>query len=77
MFVLSELTRKEKMLIWMKRNDESYSDVAKKLGISRQAATYLLNAEEISPIRHSQLVEMGIPESLLPLPVYKKPGPSS
>ena len=76
MFELSELTREEKLLVWMKRNQESFVTIAKKMHLTRRSIDYLLTSETISPIRHAQLIKIGLPESLLPPPVYKKPGRS-
>ena len=76
MFELSELTREEKLLVWMKRNQESFVNIAKKMHLTRRSIVYLLTSETISPIRHAQLIKIGLPESLLPPPVYKKPGRS-
>jgi hypothetical protein len=76
MFELSELTREEKLLVWMKRNQESFVTIAKKMHLTRRSIVYLLTSETISPIRHAQLIKIGLPESLLPPPVYKKPGRS-
>lgn len=76
MFELSELTREEKLLVWMKRNQESFVTIAKKMHLTRRSIVYLLTSETISPIRHAQLIKIGLPESLLPSPVYKKPGRS-
>lgn len=76
MFELSELTREEKLLVWMKRNQESFATIAKKMHLTRRSIVYLLTSETISPIRHAQLIKIGLPESLLPPPVYKKPGRS-
>ena len=74
MLELSELTRKEKLHIWMKRNQESYVTIAKKMELTSKTIAYLLNSETIHPLRHAQLLKLGIPESLLPPPVYRKPG---
>ena len=74
MFELSELTREEKLLVWMKRYHESFVTIAKKMHLTRKSIVYLLTSETISPIRHAQLIKIGLPESLLPPPVYKKPG---
>ena len=76
MFELSELTREEKLLVWMIRNQESFVTIAKKMHLTRRSIVYLLTSETISPIRHAQLIKIGLPESLLPPPVYKKPGRS-
>lgn len=77
MFELSELTREEKLLVWMKRNQESFEYILqKKMHLTRRSIVYLLTSETISPIRHAQIVKIGLPESLLPPPVYKKPGRS-
>ena len=76
MFELSELTREEKLLVWMKRTQESFVTIAKKMHLTRRSIVYLLTSETSSPIRHAQLIKIGLPESLLPPPVYKKPGRS-
>ena len=49
MFELSELTREEKLLVWMKRNQESFVTIAKKMHLTRRSIVYLLTSETIPP----------------------------
>ena len=64
--LVSRISREERLLIWLRRNELSYAALGKKLGISTMSALRLCKAKRISSMRHDQLCELGIPEALLP-----------
>ena len=71
---LNNLTRQERLLIWMRREGVSTANIAKTLGVQPLSVYRWFNAERISTWRHRQLVECGIPAELLPPPVDIAPG---
>lgn len=70
-----ELTRLERLLIWMRRNRINFSEIGESLGITRMSAGRLCKAERISSSRHRELAQLGIPVELLPLAKDVKRGP--
>ena len=58
------MSRKEMLRRWMLEWDLTYSDFAKRLGVSVSGAFHLLN-------RDAALLALGVPENLLP-PVTEK-----
>ena len=72
-----ELTRLERLIIWMRRNNMNFSEIGKSLGITRMSAGRLCKAERIPSERHRQLVQLGIPVDLLPHAEDVKRGPKT
>lgn len=62
-----ELTRLERLIIWMRRNRINFSGIGESLGITRMSASRLCKAERIPRERHRALVRLGIPTELLPV----------
>lgn len=71
---ITELTRQERLLIWLRRAGIQYKDIAEQTGVKTAAVSKWFDGDTIPPYRHQQLVDMGIPADLLPLPVYKAGG---
>lgn len=69
------LTRQERLLIWLRRANITNAQVADALDVAAIAVTRWFRADSIPPRRHRQLVEFGIPAELLPPAVDKTPGP--
>lgn len=71
----SDLTRQERLSIWMRRAGITKMQVAEKIGVQPIAVTRWFRAETIPTWRYWQLVEFGIPPDLLPDALDKAPGP--
>lgn len=57
----SELTRQERLLIWLYREGITKMQIAKAIGVSPIAVTRWFQSERIPTWRHKQLVAVGIP----------------
>lgn len=68
---LTELTRQERLLIWLRRAGLTNKAIAQATGVKPAAVTRWLESETIPPWRHAQLVELGIPVELLPPAVFR------
>ena len=66
------MSRKEMLRRWMLEWDLTYSDFAKRLGVSVSGAFHLLNRYSIPKERHTALLALGVPEALLPPATKKK-----
>ena len=66
------MSRKEMLRRWMLEWDLTYSDFAKRLGVSVSGAFHLLNRDSIPKERHTALLALGVPEALLPPATKKK-----
>lgn len=72
----TDLTRQERLLIWLRRAGITNVDIARKIGVSSSmSVTRWFNAESIPTRRHRQLVDFGIPAELLPPALDITPGP--
>lgn len=72
---LTPLTRQEALRVWMGRNGTTFTSMGGSLGISANAVSKLCDNETMPTHRHRQLLELGVPEDLLPQAVDIKPGP--
>lgn len=72
-----ELTRLERLIIWLRRNDMNFSRIGELLGITRMSAGRLCKAERIPSERHRELVQLGIPIDLLPPAEDVRRGPKT
>jgi hypothetical protein len=72
---VTELTRVEKLNVALGRAKVTVSNLAHTLGVTDNTIRRLLYGETIPPVRHQQLVSIGIPPELLPRPEYITPGP--
>ena len=66
------MSRKEMLRRWMLEWDLTYSDPAKRLGVSVSGALHQLNRDSIPKERHTALLALGVPEALLPPATKKK-----
>lgn len=77
-FTRNDLTRQERLSVWLKRNKLSASKIGQKIGVSAQYSWRILRAERAPVARVEQLRALGIPDSLLPraedVPPGNKPG---
>lgn len=72
---IDDLTRSEKLTIYLRRMETSFAAISKTLGISRGGAIRLLKKSKTIPSwRHRQFRELGIPEELLPVAKDIAPG---
>ena len=72
-----ELTRLERLIIWLRRNDMNFSRIGELLGITRMSAGRLCKAERIPSEQHRELVQLGIPIDLLPPAEDVRRGPKT
>lgn len=72
---LTELSRQEKLRLWMSRNRWTYARLARSLDITSNAVAKLCNQSTMPVRRHAQIVTLGVPAELLPQPLDVKPGP--
>lgn len=72
-----DLTRQEKLLLFIRRDEnlKSVSNVARKCGLSISGMRRIFYAETAPPNRVRELVDLGIPEVLLPIPFSQPLGP--
>lgn len=70
----SELTKQEKLQLWMRRAGLTYAELGRKLGLTRAAAARLCKKETAPTRRVTVLKEIGIPADLLPIPLDITPG---
>jgi hypothetical protein len=69
------LTRTEKFLIWMLRNNIKIKELAKKIGVCENSVRCHFAAERIPSWRYQQYIAAGVPAFLLPEPRNISPGP--
>lgn len=74
-FILTEPTRKDKLKGWLLAHRLTYAFLGDKIGMSAGNICTLLSQETARPERVAQLAALGIPEELLPRPLYTPPGP--
>lgn len=74
---IADLTRAEKLEIYMKRKKITFSDIAKSIDVAPASARRMLLNDSIPTWRYNQLVEAGLPEVLLPPARDIAPGPKS
>lgn len=72
---LTDLSREEKLKIWMGRAGVTYRKLAKHLGVGVSSTIALCRGETMPTRRHSQCVDFGIPAELLPEAKDLNPGP--
>ena len=72
-----ELSRLERLIIWMRRNNINFSEIGESLGITRMSAGRLCKAERSPSSRHRELVQLGIPTDLLPPAEDVRRGPKT
>ena len=73
--LITDLSRTEKLEIFMKRKQMSFSDIGKAIGVSKASAVRLLRADSVPSYRYAQLVRADIPAVLLPPAKDIAPGP--
>jgi hypothetical protein len=69
-----ELTRQERLLVWMNRNGITFSALGKLMGITGVNARRRLESDTIPPPHYESWSKI-IPADLLPESKYLKPGP--
>lgn len=73
--LISDLTRTEKVEIYLKRKKVTMTDIGNTIGVSRTSVYKMLYAKHVSTYRHAQLLAAGLPEALLPPARNIAPGP--
>jgi len=67
--------RQEELSLWLTQQETTYKALAAKIGLASGGyLSRMLSKDTISPHYHKCLLDLGMPESVLPLPVYVKPG---
>lgn len=61
-----DLTRQERLAIWLRRKGVSQAAIARTIGVKPMAVKRWFDAERLPSWRVRQLLEFGIPEALLP-----------
>lgn len=72
---LIEVTRHDKLVLWLKKNGLDFAKLGKAIGITRVSVGRLCRSETIPVRRHKQLTALGVPADLLPEPLDLNPGP--
>jgi transcriptional regulator with XRE-family HTH domain len=63
--------------IWMLRHGVTYSYLGNAMGITGNGVMKLLRGERMPVARHRELLELGLPFHLLPMPLDVPAGPKS
>lgn len=71
----AQLTRKERLYIWLRREGLSCAKIADAIGEKQNTVSLWLSSETIPVLRHKRLVAFGIPADLLPPGVNRRSGP--
>lgn len=72
---ITELSRVEKLQVWMTRNGQTFRSLGREIDMSGSCLGRLLRGESMPSWRHRQLLDLGVPEALLPPALDIKPGP--
>jgi len=72
---LTDLSRDEKLWIFLNRSGLTFKAIGGKLDMTGTAAAKLCRGDTMPTRRHAELVALGIPADLLPRPEDIKPGP--
>lgn len=72
---LTELSRQEKLRLWMARAGVRFVDMAVALDVTPAAIGKLCKQATMPEHRHRALVAFGVPADLLPAPLNIKGGP--
>lgn len=72
---LTELSRQEKLRLWMARAGVRFVDMAAALDVTPAAIGKLCKQTTMPEHRHRALVDFGVPADLLPAPLNIKSGP--
>ena len=72
---LPQLSRDEKLQIWLRRNGKTYMELAFVAGVKKAAFSLRLSEGNLTSEQHRRLVEYGVPAEILPPAIDKKPGP--
>jgi len=72
---LTELSRQEKLRLWMARTGVRFVDMAVALDVTPAAIGKLCKQATMPEHRHRALVAFGVPADLLPAPLNVKSGP--
>lgn len=67
-------TRIERLREWMRERDITNRAVAEKIGVALSSVHRFLNSEDIPTRHHAELLRLGFPVDLLPMPLDRKPG---
>lgn len=70
------LSKQEKLYLFLRRNRKSIASIAREMDMSRVGLRRIFLAETAPPERVNRLIELGIPQELLPEPVTRRQAPS-
>ncbi|MEZ6854179.1 hypothetical protein [Halodesulfovibrio aestuarii] len=72
--LVADLSRTEKLEIFLSRTNNSYAALGRKLNINRSHVRGLLVSDDISTNYFAKFLAVGLPGELLPRPVLRKRG---
>lgn len=73
--ILADLSRVEKLKIWMIRAGVSYKALARQIGLTGSALGRICAQDTIPTRHHAALLRLGVPVEFLPQPKDLKSGP--
>lgn len=68
--------RYDRLLDWMGERKITFDDLGRKIGKGSSSARYALINETVAPEIHEILLQMNVPQDLLPKPCKRRRGPS-
>jgi len=72
---LTELSRQEKLRLWMERAGVTFISLALGVGINPAVLGRQCKQDTMPARNHSALLAQGVPAELLPVPLDQRPGP--
>lgn len=72
---LTDLSRQERLRLWMHRNSLTFAALGRQLDLTGNAISKLCSQATMPTRRHAELIALGVPDELLPQALDIKPGP--
>ncbi|MBG3875569.1 XRE family transcriptional regulator [Desulfovibrio oxamicus] len=72
---LTELSRQEKLRLWMDRTGATFLGLSAGVGINPAVLGRQCKQDTMPARNHRALVAQGVPAELLPIPLDQRPGP--
>lgn len=63
-----------KLRQWMWERDITHKSIAERIGMAESTVATMLKSPHIPTKRHAQLIQLGIPPEVLPVPLDKRNG---
>jgi len=64
--------RQSQARAWLVQHRVSLSDLASRMGVSKQYVAQIISGQRVTPARIRELVALGMPEELLPIPALPR-----